>query len=461
MASTPPSSLGPYKPTLILHGGAGAISRTNLPPELYSRYHASLLQYLTATQTLLDNGASALDAACHAVSRLEDDPLFNCGRGAVFTEAGTIEMEASVMVCSIDPAGPPQGRYKRGAAVSLIRNTRHPIFLAKEVLVSVDDDGGFVGTSSMHCHLSGHSVEEWGWRERSLERKPDAWFWTQRRWDEHRKGLEQSRPDLLAKKNASEFAAENGSTPRGDDEAQVREGKELELPSQGTVGAVCMDSWGNLAVATSTGGLTNKKAGRIGDTPTIGAGFWAESWDEVSSRKEGPPSSTDPLEPDQTEAKTWHTRAAKVLDDGVATSPGGVHRRAVAMSGTGNGDSFLRLNAARTVASLCRFSSSTTSPSSWIPLSTAVTAITGPGGELQKSAGDRWLKTGEGEGGIIGIEIDEANNVNQPRNDVVRKGKRGNVVFDFNCGGLWRAYYELDPDTGRDIPRIMVFKDEY
>src|SRR5258707_357995 len=119
---------GPFKPTLILHGGAGAISRANLLPERYQQCHKSLLRYLTVTKSLLDNSTSALDAACHAVSLMEDDPLFNCGRGSVFTKTGTIEMEASVMVASVSTDGPPVvGSIKRGAAVSLIRNTRHPI----------------------------------------------------------------------------------------------------------------------------------------------------------------------------------------------------------------------------------------------------------------------------------------------------------------------------------------------
>lgn len=84
-----------FKPALIIHGGAGNIQRSRLPPDLYAQYHASLLSYLRSTKDLLNSGASALDAAVHAVSLLEDDELFNCGRGSVFTSAGTIEMEAS------------------------------------------------------------------------------------------------------------------------------------------------------------------------------------------------------------------------------------------------------------------------------------------------------------------------------------------------------------------------------
>lgn len=241
-----------FKPTLIIHGGAGNLERSRLPPDLYAQYHASLTRYLRSTKSLLDSGASALDAAVHAVSLMEDDELFNCGRGSVFTSAGTIEMEASVMVTSATSAGAPSypGSLKRGAAVMGLRNVRHPIQLARESLLrtgcaadgSPRDDGG-----SMHGQLVAPYAEEraraWG-----LEFMPDEWFWTRRRWEEHRRGLEGRTGGLAL--------------------------------SQGTVGCVCLDAEGNLAVATSTGGLTNKWPGRIGDTPTLGAGFWAEAWEE-------------------------------------------------------------------------------------------------------------------------------------------------------------------------------------
>ncbi|EXJ95404.1 hypothetical protein A1O1_00525 [Capronia coronata CBS 617.96] len=501
------SPLGPYRPTLILHGGAGSISRASLPPELWSQYHTSLLKYLTLTRELLDSGASALDAACHAVTQLEDDPLFNCGRGAVFTEQGTIEMEASVMVCSLDPAGPPAGAIKRGAAVSLVRNTRHPILLAKEVLVAPDDEDGLGGTSTMHCHLSGRQVEEWGWNERGLERKPDEWFWTKKRWEEHRRGLHKP----------SSYTSENIFAPEAPpSKSRIQNNHEdmdsSEIPSQGTVGAVCLDSWGNLAVATSTGGLTNKKAGRIGDTPTIGAGFWAEAWEEPTSC----PARRDH---DAVQRQLFEHRNQPVLNQAwaklgelvascmtvlgpdvryhqlnkaspaAATSyPQSYHspfspadfsarrkrkrRRAVAMSGTGNGDSFLRTNAVRTAAAMCRYSPATS-------LSDAVTAITGPGGELQSSAGDRWGRTGEGQGGIIGIEVinDEFDFDNErcrysasPESiycattnggKTTPKKKMGRAVFDFNCGGLFRAYYEHQEREREEKPKVMVFKDEY
>ncbi|KAJ5387765.1 hypothetical protein N7509_010306 [Penicillium cosmopolitanum] len=440
--ASPPAT---FKPALILHGGAGVYQRSKLPPELYNAYHASLQSYLRSTHELLKDGASALDAAVHAVSLMEDDELFNCGRGAVFTTAGTIEMEASVMVTSVRDDDQCSGTMKRGAGVMGVRNVRHPIRLARESLLrtgySVDGqpirDGG-----SMHSQLAGPHVETLA-RDWRLEFKPDEWFWTQRRWDEHRRGLEG-----------------------------------LEQPinlSQGTVGCVCLDQWGNLAVATSTGGLTNKLPGRIGDTPTLGAGFWAESWDEVVDEALDTTSSGSSLTGIFEEARSWLGDCLPSSLRGVTPStmyntphrlgPGSekqsllhqmssqprTRKRAIAVSGTGNGDSFLRVAAARTTAAMLRFSTPGRFPDS---LANAVSAVAGPSGELQRSAGPRWEISGEGEGGIIGIEADLTAGGGD---GLLRRGK---VVFDFNCTGMWRAYIEEDA-SGREVEKIMVFRDEY
>lgn len=438
-----------FKPALILHGGAGNLKRATLPPELYAAYHASLQSYLRSTQTLLTNGASALDAAVHAVSLMEDDELFNCGRGSVFTTAGTIEMEASVMVTSVQGTTTNlEGTIKRGAGVMGVKNVRHPIRLARESLLRTgyhvdgkrSNDGG-----SLHSQLHGPQVEELA-REWGLEFKSEEWFWTKRRWDEHQRGLK-------------------------------GEAEPLSL-SQGTVGCVCLDQWGNLAVATSTGGMTNKLPGRIGDTPTLGAGFWAESWDEVVSNVK-PVAGADlssSLESYLQEAKGWladclppflrETRAptytslltgsqmdrtdsgsekrALSYESPYATT---FKKRAMAVSGTGNGDSFLRVAAAHTVAAMLRFSAP------GLTLADAITAVAGPGGELQRSAGPRWNITGEGEGGIIGIEADSA----PAAHGQLRRGK---VAFNFNSGGMWRAWIEED-SNGKETEKIMVFREEY
>lgn len=484
-----------FKPTLILHGGAGAIRRSTLPPDLYARYHASLLSYLRSTYSLLNNGATALDAAVHAVILMEDDELFNCGRGSVFTSAGTIEMEASVMVTSVRDLDSGPGAMKRGTGVIQIRNVKNPIKLAREALLRTgyDEDGEPTGDGgNMHCQMSGPYVEKTLAREWGLEFEPDEYFWTKRRWEEHRRGLEGRAEEITM--------------------------------SQGTVGCVCLDQWGDLAVATSTGGMTNKKPGRVGDTPTLGAGFWAEAWDIVEEEtvdasvldaarmvyrpQSSPPSGSTRHPLDSTphfnySSKPWlnlvndirsllgdclpHLRPSPQSPPPypyayapIAHSPLPYEyqknpplsspipkesetrrtRRAIALSGTGNGDSFLRINAARTVSAMLRFSS----PQSYLQtLAEAVTAIAGPGGELEQSAGQRWGRTSEGQGGIIGIEVEvedpaEADAEGEEKGISLRRGK---VVFDFNCGGMFRAWME-EVDGGKgERERVMVFREEY
>ncbi|KAH8427673.1 isoaspartyl peptidase/L-asparaginase [Aspergillus melleus] len=545
-----------YKPTLIIHGGAGALSRSSIPPDLYDRYHASLLAYLRSTRDLLNSGSSALDAAVHAVSLLEDDELFNCARGSVFTSAGTIEMEASVMVTSVNSPGP--GSTKRGVGVIGLRNVRHPIQLAREVLLrdglDENDDGG-----SMHAQLSAPYVEDLA-RRWGLEFQPDEYFWTKRRWDEHVRKLRgegqgQRRTDKQGSSSLVSDSDTDDSVCDGtiDSQVAVPGGKvldpdlDLDLNSlpQGTVGCVCLDQYGNLAVATSTGGMTNKLPGRVGDTPTLGAGFWAERWtgsspldirptSRLPSSPPGPfsmekeeegeisfswtaclpsflrssyPSPASSLETytdrhkgyTDTEAHIYtpKTRNPSVpgllpplvydrnekqpLLDPSSSSPystpsisslprpppphpnpnprSGSRSRsqtiAVALSGTGNGDSFLRTCAARTACAMARFSPHTHLPE-------AVRDVAGPGGELQRSAGERW-GSGEGEGGMIGIEVRgvgvglEGEEGRYIDGEVVG---RGTVVFDFNCGGMWRAWIEEDA-MGEEIENVMVFREKY
>lgn len=439
-----------FKPALILHGGAGNIERSRLPPELYEKYRASLLSYLRSTADLLNGnpdenrpGSNALDAAVHAVSLMEDDELFNCGRGSVFTTVGTVEMEASVMTCSLtwtSDEDTEMGLRKRGAGVMMVRNVRYPVRLAKEVLLR--DGRGETGDgqygASMHCQLAGPHVEKLA-REWGLEFKPDEWFWTKRRWEEHRRGLEER--EVKAK-----IDYDGGLAPGGD-ASEARQGDYL---SQGTVGCVCLDKWGNLAVATSTGGLTNKFPGRIGDTPTLGAGFWAEAWDEEDGLR-------------QDREQRYKDRAMRILalsTGQTLNNPGTTScRRAAALSGTGNGDAFLRTSAARTAAAISRFSTSPGSSSKPVSLAEAVSLVAGPGGELARSPGP-------GTGGIVGIEAELERNpylsggagdtaINTDSNLI-----QGKVVSDFNCGGLFRAWIEED-ENGVERERMMVFKEEY
>ncbi|MCJ1248516.1 hypothetical protein MMC30_005734 [Trapelia coarctata] len=432
----------PTTPRLIIHGGAGHITRANLPPTSWAAYSAFLCFLVSSTSALLSNGTSALDAATIAVIALEENPLFNCGRGAVFTRAGTIELEASVMVS--------RGYRKRGVGVTLVKRVRNPIKLAREMLVRGECDGGKGGNggdgdpsggrggAQGHVFLSGGTVEDLaeGW---GLEMVEEGWHWTRKRWEEHKRGLE---------------AEEGGGGMEGEDWGSVGDmrcggrawdGKEY-LP-QGTVGCVCLDREGTLCVATSTGGLTNKLPGRVGDTPTLGAGFWAEEWEtpvpalvpqpRVITRSEA----VSTLLPESLR-RFLNAYFPSLLDyTALPTSTSGLgdHKHpqsvvcAAAMSGTGNGDSFLRLDAVRTAAAILRFAPHRS-------LASAVKQIAGCGGELEKSAGDRW-QTGEGQGGIIGVSLVDG---------------KGEVVFDFNCGGMFRAWVD---DEGRE--RVMVFKEEY
>lgn len=490
---------GHIKPRIIIHGGAGNISPTNLPPPLYEAHRQALLKILSSTATLLeDPKTTALDAACHAVTLLELNPLYNAGRGAVFTTAGRIEHEASVMVSSPHPLGPREHAAAtassssgglsrldlRKRACSSIHTSRvkHPILLAREILVrgGMEDGGGAGG----HNQLSGIEVEglakEWG-----LEMRPPSWFWERKRWDQHRRGLglsddtetferEKRKADEEAGCDGTELhyeplaedagicAGAEGIERLHDEKARAVDGCAYceEAPGktwngkdylpQGTVGAVVLDRFGTICAATSTGGMTNKLPGRVGDTPTIGAGFWAESWQDHGPPKLVPQPSSPLSHVIRGDWKSFcrailpswlvgtNTNSAYLpITEAEKGSQKSSHVRAVGMSGTGNGDSFLRICAARTVAAVVRFSP----PEQHVSLQRALSGVAGPDGALQASAEDRWGKTGEGEGGIIGIEL-----VNG----------QGKIVSDHNCGGMFRTWID---DDGKK--RMMAFSYEY
>ncbi|KAF2837577.1 N-terminal nucleophile aminohydrolase, partial [Patellaria atrata CBS 101060] len=416
------------KPRIIIHGGAGNISHETVPPSAMSEYRQSLLSVLSSCNLLLSHpSATALDIATYAVALLENNPLFNCGHGAVFTRSGTIELEASIMVSD--------GHHKRGVGCMLLERVKNPIKLAREMLVRGDDENGWGGGAGGHSQLSGRALEKlaerWG-----LEMVDPRYFWTRKRWDEHIRGLEREKKGKHGKDiyRHDIQPLDWGKEPGWDGE---------EYLPQGTVGAVVLDRFGTICVATSTGGLTNKLPGRIGDTPTLGAGFWAEQWEEKTPKmlyQPSPPVLNTSL--DQLSRGDISSFLSACLPHGLSSTtqplpslekqkPSKQHR-ALAMSGTGNGDSFLRVSACRTAAAMCRFS--TPAPS----LQTAVSEVAGPGGELQRSAGERWGNgTFDGEGGIIGIELIDG---------------EGKVAFDFNCGGMFRAYYD---DEGK--PRFGCF----
>lgn len=173
------SNASRIQPRIIIHGGAGNISRLNLTPAAHAAYRKSLIAVISSASSLLAKPhATAVDVATYAVSLLEDDPLFNAGKGAVFTRAGKNELESSIMVSN--------GPHKRGVGCMLLAHVKNPIKLAREILLrgELGDGGGAQG----HCQLSGEYLEslakEWG-----LEMVEPEYFFTQRRWDEHQRGL--------------------------------------------------------------------------------------------------------------------------------------------------------------------------------------------------------------------------------------------------------------------------------
>jgi L-asparaginase / beta-aspartyl-peptidase len=213
------------KHALVIHGGAGTLAPEQMTPGIERELRAGLQRSLDAGHTILRSGGSSLDAVTAAVRVLEDDPLFNAGRGAVFTSAETHEMDAAIM----------DGRTLRAGAVGAVAGVRNPIELARGVM-----------EKSPHVMLAGQGAEAFA-RELGHQIMDDDYFYTEQRWH----GLKRVR------------AARAESLSDAD--------------RHGTVGAVALDQSGTLAAATSTGGNTNKRPGRIGDSPIIGAGTYANN----------------------------------------------------------------------------------------------------------------------------------------------------------------------------------------
>lgn len=222
---------------LVIHGGAGTISPDDMTPEREADYHATLEEALRAGHEILEAGGTSLDAVVAAVRTMEDAPIFNAGRGAVFTHEGTNELDAAIMDGSTRDAG----------AVAGVRQIRNPITLARMVM-----------ERSPHVFMAGEGAEVFG-VENDVETVDPDYFFTQERWDALQRAIQ------------SEETALRSAPSNTDADAFV-----ANLPL-GTVGAVARDKQGNLAAATSTGGMTNKRFGRIGDVPVIGAGTYADN----------------------------------------------------------------------------------------------------------------------------------------------------------------------------------------
>lgn len=231
--------------SVAIHGGAGVIERANLSPEQDAAYRAALNRALEAGAAVLSNGGTSLDAVQAAIEIMEDDPLFNAGRGAVFTAAGRNELDAAVM----------NGADLRAGAVAGLTSTRHPIAAARAVM-----------EQSPHVMLIGEGADTFA-ASVGLQQVPPAFFFTERRWQ----GLE------------TYLRAHDLPIPERPQGAPAP-GAMADLPQPplnerkfGTVGAVALDIHGNLAAGTSTGGMTGKRWGRVGDVPIIGAGTYASN----------------------------------------------------------------------------------------------------------------------------------------------------------------------------------------
>jgi len=221
---------------LVIHGGAGTILKKNMSDELEAAYKKNLKEALKAGYTILSKGGSSLDAVETAIRIMEDSPLFNAGKGAVFTAQGKNEMDASIM----------DGRDMKAGAVAGVSSVRNPISAARKVM-----------EETPHVMLSGEGADKFA-IEQGLKTESPKYFYTERRWKH------------LQKIKDSEKIEMDHSDEKGMLEM-------LENNKFGTVGAVALDQAGNVAAATSTGGMTNKKFGRIGDSPIIGAGTYASN----------------------------------------------------------------------------------------------------------------------------------------------------------------------------------------
>lgn len=225
------------KLALAIHGGAGTIVKSRMTPALEAEYIGGLENALSNGWAVLEKGGTALDAVETAVCCLEDFPLFNAGRGAVFTHEGAVELDAAIM----------DGKNLKAGAVAFVKNIKNPLTLARLVMEQTE-----------HVLLAGDGANQFA-LERNIHTEPDEYFFTEHRWRQ-----------LIEARNADRVQLDHSATK-----------------PVGTVGAVACDSQGHLAAATSTGGMTNKKFGRVGDTAIIGAGTYADDRCAVSCTGHG------------------------------------------------------------------------------------------------------------------------------------------------------------------------------
>lgn len=231
---------------IVIHGGAGVINRADMTPEREAQYRAGLEAARDAGYAVLEKGGTSLDAVTAAVRTLEDNPLFNAGVGAVLNRDGEAELDSSIM----------DGATLRAGAVANLRHVKNPVDLARAVM-----------EKSPHVMIAGAGAEEFALQE-GFSLVPNSYFRTEARVRQ----LEKAQQEEKAAEKASKKSKTSGLTPTV---PAALAGAAVE--GHGTVGAVALDHNGNLAAATSTGGMTNKLPGRIGDSPIIGAGTYANN----------------------------------------------------------------------------------------------------------------------------------------------------------------------------------------
>jgi beta-aspartyl-peptidase (threonine type) len=236
---------GQHKWAVVLHGGAGVIERSSMTPEAETQYRAGVTEAINAAAAVLDKGGSSVDAVEAAIKLLEDNPLFNAGRGAVFAADGTNQLDAAII----------DGKTMMAGAVADVQRTRHPISLARAVM-----------EQSPHVMLVGAGADAFA-AHVHLEQVPPSFFFTEHRWQQLVEELKKEGLPIPAR-------------PAGAPPEPAKPVAFFETPDAhkyGTVGVVALDRNGNVAAGTSTGGLTAKHWNRVGDSPVIGAGTYASN----------------------------------------------------------------------------------------------------------------------------------------------------------------------------------------
>lgn len=313
------------KAVMVIHGGAGTILKKNMTPETERAYRDVLEDSLRRGLDILKKGGTSLSAVETAIKVMEDSPLFNAGKGAVFTHDGRNELDASIM----------DGKSRAAGAVAGVTIVKNPISAARAVM-----------EKSPHVMMAGRGADLFA-TQQGLEIVDPSYFWTERRWKD------------LQRKLMEEEKARKSS------ENRLREATFSEHKF-GTVGAVAVDQSGNIAAGTSTGGTTNKRFGRVGDSPIIGAGTFADN-------------------------------------------------ESCAVSGTGDGEYFIRYTVAHDIAALVKYRG----------LSVR---------DAAREVVHRTLKNAGGEGGVIAID------------------RKGNFAMEFNSEGMYRGWIGQD-----GVPHVAIY----